>query len=300
MDRFLAMQVFVAVGEEQGFAAAARRLGLSPPAVTRVISGLEQGLGVKLLQRTTRIVRLTEAGARYLLDCKRLLGELDDAEQAASGAHGELRGQLAVTGSVMFGARFVAPLLMEFLEQHPKLTARALFLDRVVDLIEEGVDVAVRLAHLADASFSAIRVGSVREVILASPAYLERHGVPRRPSDLAGLTAIAFSQGRAAPAWSLREGKRTVAVRPKTRLVVNSSEVALMAAMAGAGLTRALSYMAAADVKAGRLRVILREFEPEPLPVHVIHQEGKQAGARVRGFVDFLVAGLRKNPLLKS
>ena len=299
MDRFLAMQVFVAVGEEQGFAAAARRLGLSPPAVTRVISGLEQGLGVKLLQRTTRIVRLTEAGARYLLDCKRLLGELDDAEQAVSGAHGELRGQLAVTGSVMFGARFVAPLLLEFLEQHPKLTARALFVDRVVDLIEEGLDVAVRLAHLADASFSAIRVGSVREVILASPAYLERHGVPRRPADLSDLTAITFSHGRAPPAWSLRQGKRTVAVRPRTRLVVNSSEVALMAAIAGAGLTRALSYMAAADVKAGRLRVVLREFEPEPLPVHVIHQEGKQAGARVRAFVDFAVAGLRKNPLLK-
>ena len=300
MDRFLAMQVFVAVGEEQGFAAAARRLGLSPPMVTRAISGLEQAVGVKLLQRTTRIVRLTEPGARYLLDCKRLLSEVADAEQAVSGAHGELGGQLAITGSVMFGAQFVAPLLLEFLEKHPKLTARALLVDRVVDLIEEGIDVAVRIAHLTDASFRAVRVGSVREMILASPAYLKRHGVPRRPADLTDLTAITFSHGRAPPAWPLREGKRTVAVRPKTRLVVNSSHVALMAAISGAGVTRALSYMAAADVKAGRLRVVLSEFEPEPLPVHVIYQAGKQAAARVRAFVDHAVAGLRGNSLLRG
>lgn len=294
------MQVFVAVGEEQGFGAGARRLGLSPPVVTRVISSLEQSLGVKLLLRTTRIVRLTEAGARYLVDCKRLLAEVEDAEQAASGAHGELRGQLAITAPVMLGGLFVAPLLLEFLAQHPKVVGRALFVDRVVDLIEEGLDVAVRIAHLSDASFSAVRVGSVREVICASPAYLKRHGVPRAPADLAEFTAITFSHGRASPAWSLRSGKQTVAVRPKSRLVVNSSEVALKAAMSGAGLTRALSYMAAADVKAGRLRVILSEFEPEPLPVHVIYREGRRAGARVRAFVDFAVASLRKNPLLKS
>lgn len=298
MDRFLTLQVFVAVGEEQSFAAAARRLALSPPAVTRAVSALERTLGVKLLQRTTRIVRLTEAGARYLLDCKRILSELEDADQAASGDQGQIRGTLAITASVLFGRAFVAPLLHAFLKRHAQLNVRALFVDRVVDLIEEGVDVAVRIAHLADASFSAIRVGAVRNVVCASPAYLKRHGVPRTPDDLKEHAAFCFSADRSAPAWSFQVGKRTLSVRPSARLVVNSPEVAMQGALAGEGLTRVLSYQAAAAVKAGRLRVILSEFEPEPIPIHVIHREGKRAAARVRAFVDFAVAELRKSPLL--
>jgi DNA-binding transcriptional LysR family regulator len=294
------MQVFVAVGEAQGFAAAARRLGMSPPAVTRSISALEAQLGVKLLQRTTRIVRLTEAGARYLLDCKRLLGELEDAEQSLSGAQGQLRGQLSLTASVMFGRLFVAPVLLEFLDRHPQVTGRALLSDRIVDLIDEGLDVGVRIARLSDASFTAVRVGSVREVVCASPAYLKAHGVPRAPLDLLGCEAVAFSQDRASPTWSLRDGKRTVPVRPRSRLVVNSSEVAIQAAIDGRGVTRALSYMVAAHVKAGHLRIILSDFEPEPLPIHVIYHEGKRAAARVRAFVDFAVERLRTNPLLKA
>lgn len=294
------MQVFVAVGEAQGFAAAARRLGMSPPAVTRSISALEAQLGVKLLQRTTRIVRLTEAGARYLLDCKRLLGELEDAEQSLSGAQGQLRGQLSLTASVMFGRLFVAPVLLEFLDRHPQVTGRALLSDRIVDLIDEGLDVGVRIARLSDASFTAVRVGSVREVVCASPAYLKAQGVPRVPLDLLDREAIAFSQERAAPTWSLRDGKRTVLVRPRSRLLVNSSEVAIQAAIDGRGVTRALSYMVAAHVKAGHLRIILSDFEPEPLPIHVIYHEGKRAAARVRAFVDFAVERLRSNPLLKA
>jgi DNA-binding transcriptional LysR family regulator len=300
MDRFSSMEVFVAVGEEQGFAAAARRLGLSPPAVTRAISALEQQLGVKLLQRTTRIVRLTEPGARYLLDCKRLLAELEDAEQGLTGAQGELRGQLAVTASVMFGRLFIAPILLAFLDEHPKLSARAVLVDRVVDLIEEGLDVGVRIAHLPDASYTAVRVGSVRQVVCASPGYLKQHGVPRAPRELTEHASVAFSADRAAPAWPFRVGKQTLAVRPRSRLLVNSTEVALQAAIAGSGLTRALSYQVASDVKAGHLRIILSEFEPEPIPIHVVHREGKHAAARVRAFVDFAVARLRGNPLLKA
>ncbi len=300
MDRFLAMQVFVAVGEAQGFAAAARRLGMSPPAVTRTISALEQQLSVKLLQRTTRIVRLTEAGTRYLLDCKRLLAEVEDAEQSLSGAHGELRGQLSLTASIMFGRLFVAPVLLDFLERHPKVTGRAVLSDRIVDLIEEGLDVGVRIAHLSEASFTAIRVGAVREVVCASPAYLKAHGVPRSPKDVPDCEAITFSHDRAPPTWSLREGKRTVTVRPRSRLLVNSSEVAIQAAIDGRGITRALSYMVAAEVKAGRLRLILGDFEPEPLPIHIIYHEGKRAAARVRAFVDYVVDRLRTNPLLEA
>jgi len=194
------MEVFVAVAEEQGFAHAARRLGLSPPGVTRSVAALEQQLGVKLLQRTTRIVRLTDAGARYLLDCKRLLAELEDAEQTLSGAQGELRGQLSVTASVMFGRMFVAPILLDFLEDNRKVSGRALLVDRVIDLIDEGLDVGVRIAHLSDASFTAIRVGSVRQVVCASPGYLKKHGVPRAPRDLADCASIVFSADRAAPA----------------------------------------------------------------------------------------------------
>jgi DNA-binding transcriptional LysR family regulator len=300
VDRFLGMQVFVAVGEEQGFAAAARRLGMSPPAVTRTISALEQQLGVKLLQRTTRIVRLTEPGTRYLLDCKRLLAEVEDAEEALSGAEGELRGQLAVTASVMFGRLFVAPILLDFLARHPKVSGRAVLVDRVLDLIEERLDVGVRIARLADASFTAIRVGSVREVVVAAPAYLKKHGTPRAPRDLTDCTTISFSGDRAPPLWSFDGGKQAISVRPNARLVVNSSEVAIQAAANGAGLTRALSYMVASEVKAGRLRVVLRDFEPEPLPIHVIHREGRHAAARVRAFVDCVVARLRGNALLKS
>jgi DNA-binding transcriptional LysR family regulator len=300
VDRFFTLKVFVAVGEEQSFSAAARRLALSPPVVTRAVGALEQALGVQLLQRTTRIVRLTEAGARYLLDCKRILSELEDADQAASGAQAEVRGMLAITASVLFGRAFVAPLVHSFLRRHSKVNIRALFVDRVVDLIEEGLDIAVRLAHLSDASFTAIRVGAVRNVVCASPAYLKRHGVPRSPADLKELSAFCFSADRSAPAWSFQVGKRTLSVRPNTRLLVNSPEVAMQGAIDGEGLTRVLSYQAAAAVKAGRLQVILPEFEPEPIPIHVIHREGKRAAARVRAFVDFAVAELRENPLLKS
>jgi DNA-binding transcriptional LysR family regulator len=300
VDRFQSMQVFVAVGEEQGFAAAARRLGMSPPAVTRAIGALERDLGVKLLQRTTRIVRLTEPGTRYLLDCKRLLAEVEDVEEALAGAEGELRGQLAVTASVMFGRLFVAPILLDFLARHPKVTGRAVLVDRVLDLIEERLDVGVRIARLADASFTAIRIGSVREVVVAAPGYLKKHGTPRTPRDLADCTAISFSGDRGAPSWSFDLGKQVVSVRPNSRLVVNSSEVTIQAAVNGAGVTRALSYMVASELKAGRLRIVLSEFEPEPIPIHVIHREGRHAAARVRAFVDFVVTRLRGNALLKS
>jgi DNA-binding transcriptional LysR family regulator len=300
VDRFLGMQVFVAVGEEQSFAAAARRLGMSPPAVTRTISALELELGVKLLQRTTRIVRLTEPGTRYLGDCKRLLAAVADAEQAASGEAGEPRGQLGVTASVMFGRLFVAPIFLDFLNRHPKVTGRAVLADRVLDLIEEGLDVAVRIARLSDASFTAIRVGSVREVVVASPAYLKKHGTPRVPKDLLESTVVSFAADRAQPLWSFVKGKQTTSVRPNSRLIVNSSEVAIQAAINGAGVTRALSYMVASEVKAGRLKIVLSDFEPEPLPIHVIHREGRNAAPRVRKFVDFAVEGLRGNALLKS
>jgi DNA-binding transcriptional LysR family regulator len=289
------MRVFVAVAEAQGFAPAARRVGMSPPAVTRAIAALEERIGTRLLHRTTRIVRLTEAGSRFLADCKRILGELEEAEASAAGSHAEPRGLLAVTAPVMFGRMFVAPLVLDFLARHPRVTARTLFLDRVADLIDEGLDVAVRIAHLPDSSLRAVRVGSVRRVVCASPDYLAARGTPRTPVDLAQLDAIAVSLGASPEEWSFASGET---VSPPARLIVNSNDVAIAAAVAGRGVTRVLSYQIAPELRAGKLEVVLADFEPPPIPISVVHAEARRAAAKVRAFVDFAVERLRADSSL--
>jgi len=290
VDRLESMRVFVAVAEDQGFAPAARRLAMSPPAVTRAVAALEERIGTRLFHRTTRIVRLTEAGDRYLADCKRILGEIEEAEASAAGSHAEPRGHLAVTAPVMFGRMHVAPVVLEFLARHPRVTARMLFLDRVADLIDEGLDIAIRIAHLPDSSLHAIRVGSVRRVVCASPEYLAARGTPRIPADLSQHDAIAFSLGPAAEEWSFASG---ATVAPSTRLVVNSNDVAIAAAAAGRGVARVLSYQIAPELRACRLQVVLAEFEPPPIPISVVYAEGRRAAAKVRAFVDFAVERLR-------
>jgi DNA-binding transcriptional LysR family regulator len=285
------MRVFVAVAEEGGFASAARSLSMSPPSVTRAVAALEERVGVRLLQRTTRAVRLTAAGARYLGDCKRILNDVEEADTLAVGAHAELAGPIALTASVMFGRMFVAPATFEFLAKHPKVSLRAFFVDRVVDLLEEGIDIAVRIAELPDSSARAIRVGTVRRVICASPAYLEARGTPQKPADLARHDAIEFFGSSVTHGWSLRAKGKTAS--PHFRLVVNSSEVAVQAALSGRGLVRALSYQVDRDLRAGRLKSVLLAHEPRPLPVHVVFPEGRRASARVRALVDFMVDRLR-------
>lgn len=298
MDRFTLMQTFVAVAEEEGFASAARRLGVSPPVVTRAVLALEEHLGARLLERTTRKVRVTETGSRYLADCKRLLAEVEDVEAAVSGAHGKARGLLGITASVMFGRLFVGPILVDFLAKYPQVTARALLVDQVVDLIDEGLDVAVRIAHLTDSTLTSAKVGTVRRITCAAPSYLKKHGVPRAPRDLAEHTCFVFSTERAAPSWAYQNAGRPLSFRPRPTLLVNSSEVGIEAAVAGAGITRALSYMVAGHVQAGRLRIILEDYEIEPIPIHVVYREGRRAPARVRAFVDFAVGRLRADPAL--
>jgi DNA-binding transcriptional LysR family regulator len=299
MDRLASMQIFVAVAESGGFAAAARRLGVSPPAVTRAISMLEAHLGASVLQRTTRKVRLTEAGARYLEDARRLLAELDDVEAAVSGAHGEPRGELTITAPTMFGRLHVTPILLDFLTLHPHVTARLLLSDRVVDLIDEGVDLAVRVQHLASSSLNALRVGELRRVVCASPRFVKQHGLPRSPADLAKLPAVVFASERSTPPWIFEGPKEKISVRPRPLLLVNASEVAIQAAIAGHGVTRALSYMVAGDVAAGRLRILLEDFEPEPIPIHLVHREGRRVSARVRAFLDFARDRLRADPAVR-
>ncbi|MGC4094368.1 MAG: LysR family transcriptional regulator [Polyangiaceae bacterium] len=298
MDRLSNMQTFVAIAETGGFGAAARRLGVSAPVVTRAVAGLEAHLGASLLTRTTRKVRLTEAGARYLEDCRRLLSELDDIERAVSGAYSEPRGSLALTASVMFGRMYVAPILLDFLAQYPQVKARTLLSDRVVDLIDEGLDLAVRIAKLSDSSLTALRVGEVRRVLCASPAFLRKHGAPRTPADLSEFDAVVFAPERSTPAWVFEGPKGPIHVRPRAQLLSTASEVGIQAALAGRGVTRVLSYMIAPELRAGRLRLLLEDYEPEPLPIHLLYRDGLRAPARVRAFVDFASQRLRADSLL--
>lgn len=293
------MRVFVGVAEAEGFAPAARRLGMSAPGATRAVAALEVRVGTRLLHRTTRIVRLTEAGARFLADCKRILAEIDEAESSAAGSHAEPSGQLTVTAPVMFGRMHVAPIVLDFLAQYPRVVGRVLLLDRVVDIIEEGIDVAVRIAHLADSSLTAIRVGAVRRVVCASPGYLARRGIPKAPAGIAEHEAIAFTPSAWREEWNFASGAKTMTISPHAQLIVNTADVAVAAAVAGRGLTRVLSYQIAQELRAGTLAIVLAEFEPPPLPVHVVHAEGRRASAKVRAFVDFAAERLRAVPALK-
>ncbi|MCZ7562747.1 MAG: LysR family transcriptional regulator [Burkholderiales bacterium] len=298
MDRFQCMNVFVAVAEEEGFAAGARRLRMSPPAVTRAVATLEARLGVKLLDRTTRYVRATDAGLRYLEEARRILAEVEAAEESVAGGNAEPRGQLTVTAPVLFGRMFVMPGIVDYLERYPRTEVSAVLLDRSVNLLEEGIDVGVRIGELADSSMRALRVGSVRVVLCASPAYLGRRGTPRSPQDLPQHATIASVAGSGAIHWrfATAEGMRPVRVRP--RLTVTTNDAAIEAALRGFGITRLLSYQVAPLLAARRLKRLLQAFEPPPWPVHLVHREGRYASAKVRAFVDLMAARLRADSAL--
>jgi DNA-binding transcriptional LysR family regulator len=306
MDHLDNLRVFIAVADRRGFAPAARQLSLSAPAVTRAIAALEQRLGAQLFQRSTRSVRLTEIGERFLDDCRRIVAELAEAEAAAGGAHAMPQGQLAITASSMFGRLHVAPIALDFLALHPQLSLRSYFVDRVVHLLDEGFDVAVRIARLPDSGLTAVQVGSVRAVVVGSPAYLEAHGEPQTPSDLQHHVAVGFSQSGAGSApWTFHTPGAPHApareiTQPRMRLIANAGEVGIDAALRGQGLARAMSYQVDAAVRAGTLRVVLAAFEPPPIPVHVVSVAGRKAPAKVRAFVDFAVERLRREPVLMN
>ena len=298
MDRLHLMTVFVAVAEEEGFAAGARRLHMSPPAVTRAVAALEARLGVKLLNRTTRYVRTTEAGQRYLEDARRILAAVDAADEAAAGINAEPRGHLAVTAPVLFGRMFVMPGIVDYLDRYPGTEVSAVFLDRIVNLLEEGLDVGVRIGELPDSSMRALRVGSVRLVLCASPHYLQRHGLPQTLQDLTEHSMIASSAGSNAFGWRFEttSGSRTLRIQP--RLSVTTNDAAIEAAVRGFGITRLLSYQVAPQIAAGELQIILKEYEPSPRPIHIVHREGRYASAKVRAFVDLMAARLRAESAL--
>lgn len=299
MDRLQAMSVFVAVAEEQGFAAAARRMNMSPPSATRAVSDLEGRLGALLFHRTTRSVTLTEAGERYLADCRRILAEIEEADRHAIGTHAAPRGLVTVTGSVMFGRVVLTPILIKLQERYPDISISALFLDRMVHLLDEGVDVAIRIAELPDSSLTAIRVGTVRRVLCASPDYLASNGKPETLNELSRHQIVNFIHEAPKGEWGFQEGQRSKAFKVHSTLRFNVADAAITAAIAGRGITRILSYMAAPHLRSGDLETILDDFAPPAVPVHVVHKEPGETSARVRAVVDFLVEKLRKEPMLR-
>ncbi|WP_285431505.1 LysR family transcriptional regulator [Pseudomonas sp. fls2-241-R2A-110] len=300
MDRFQEMQVFAAVAKEQGFSAAARLLGMSAASVTRAVAALEKRIGTQLLTRTTRSVYLSEAGQRFLEDCRRILSEVQEAEDSAAGSHAQPRGQLTITAPVLFGDLFVTPVMVGYLTQFPDVSINALLVDRVVSMVEEGVDVAVRIGELPDSNQHAIRVGEVRRVICASPQFLKAHGRPRHPAELSAAPIIATSSIGQLRSWPFLEAGEPISVRSEPRLVVTANQAAITAAAMGLGLTRVLSYQVASKVAAGELEIVLADFELPPLPIHVVYQGGRKAPVRVRSFVDFVVKALREHPALQG
>ena len=289
MDRIDAMQAFVVVADLKGFAAAARKLDLSPPAVTRLIAALEQHLGVRLLQRTTRSVTLTDAGRRYLEQIRRILADLEEAERVAEGERSRPSGRLVVSAPVGFGRLHVSPLMSAYLKRHPGVSAELRLEDRVISLVEDGIDLSVRIGHLADSSLVARQVGAMRRIVVASPAYLKRHGEPTTPQAIAAHQTILFGASAVTGEWRFVDGSSEFRVNIAPRLATNSADAALQYAEQGGGLTRVLAYQAADAIKRGRLKIVLAQFEQPPLPIHIVYPTSRLLSAKVRAFIDLAI-----------
>ena len=294
MDKFRSIQVFIKVADNQGFAAAARSLNMSPPAVTRAVAMLEEELGTPLFVRTTRLVRLTESGQRFLQDARRILHDLEEAQDTATGSHSAPRGELHVTAPALFGRMYVTPILGDFLNMYPGVSARTLFVDRIVNLVDEGMDVAIRLGNLPDSSLVAVRCGLIRHVVVASPDYIARKGMPVLPEDLSDHQIIQSTAAAAGNDWKFQHNDRPISVRLEPRVRMNTNDAAVELAVRGGGMARLISYQVAPYVADGRLQVVLDAFEMPSQPVHVVHQEGRLVSAKVRAFVDFVAQGLRQ------
>src|SRR3954467_1618392 len=288
MDRLDAMQAFVAVADLEGFAPAARKLGLSPSAVTRLIAALEDRLGARLLQRTTRKVALTDVGARYLERVRRILADVEEAEAAAEGEQTRPGGRLVVSAPVGFGRLHVSPVMSAYLKRYPEVSGELRLSDRMINLVEEGVDLAVRIGHLGDSSLVARHVGEMRRIVVASQDYLKQRGEPKTPEAIASHDTIQFGAMTAALDWRFASEGREIRVSSSPRLVTNSADAAIQYAEAGGGLTRVLAYQAADSLKAGRLKIVLAAFEQPALPIHIVYPTSRLLSAKVRTFVDLV------------
>ncbi|MBW4975056.1 LysR family transcriptional regulator [Roseovarius mucosus] len=294
MNRLHEIEVFIAVAEAGSFAGAARRLHLSPPAVTRAIAALEDRLGARVFQRTTRSLTITDVGERFLGAARRVLGDLDTAEREAMGETTAPQGHLTVTASVTFGRSALGPMVGSFLVAHPRVSVSVLLLDRVVNLVEEGVDLAIRIGELPESRLIAKRLGTVHRILVASPEYLAQHGTPAAPADLRHHAVIAFTGLMPNREWRHRSGQRSASVALAPRLEINDAVAAIDAAILGQGITPTLSYMVAGHIRAGRLVPVLQTHTLPPQPVNLVYPEARLMAPKLRAFLDF--AG----PRLKS
>lgn len=293
MDRFATLSAFVKVAEMQGFAPASRRMGLSPSAVTRLVAALEDHLGVRLLQRTTRSVTLTDEGERYLLQARRILSELAEADASMQAARAAPSGRLVVSAPLVFGRIHVGPLLSAYLTRYREVQGELLLGDRMVNLIEDGVDVAVRIGELSDSSLRSRRVGETRQIVVASPDYLARQGTPGEPATLSRHRCIHFSGFGSGHEWSFEQAGIRSRISISPSFVTNSADTAIQHAIGGGGLARVLAYQAEQAVRSGALSIVLSAYERPPLPIQLVYPTSRLLSAKVRAFIDAVATEAR-------
>lgn len=294
MDRLEAMSILIAVVDTGSFSAAGRKLGIPLPTLSRKVAELELRLGATLLLRSTRKLALTDAGATYIAACRNILELVGEAERAATGEYNAPRGDLVLTAPIVFGRLHVLPIVNDFLAAFPDINVRLTLSDRNADLVDDHIDLAVRIGPLGDSGMIASRLGSVRRVVCGSPAYFRRHGVPLVPAQLSDLTGINFVGPTSVETWSFKPPSNAViSVSVRSRLSVNTAEAAIDAAIAGIGVARVLSYQLKQAVERNLLEIVLAEFEPAPLPVHLLHVDQQPLPQKTRSFLDFAVPRLR-------
>ncbi len=293
MDRLEAMSVIIAVTETGSFSAASRRLGTPVATVSRKVADLELRLKAELFQRSSRRMTLTDAGRSYVEACKRIIEQVDDAERQVSGEYRSPKGDLVVTTPWGLGHTHLLPIAIEFLNAFPEIGLRLLLADRIVDAVEENIDVAIRIGSLPESSMIATRIGSIRLVVCASPAYLAARGRPQTPDHLCDHDCIAINDVASPNSWKFRRGTRASLVPIRSRLCVNTSEAAVLAAVAGAGLTRVMSYKMDAARRTGSLELVLEAFEPEPLPIHIVYSPRKPVPLKLRAFLNWVTPRLK-------
>lgn len=293
MDRFESMTAFVAVVEAGGFSAAARKLAIPLATISRRVSEIEDALGAQLLIRSTRKVALTEAGQSYFTTCRRVLEELAEAERAASGEYRAPRGTLVVSAPIVMGRNYLASIIFEFLRAFPEVDVELRLSDNVSNILEEQTDIALRVGELPDSSLMAVRAGEIRQVVCASPAYLAERGTPLSPRDLAEHDCITFTVLESPTDWRFANGKTAISVPVHSRLTVNTAEAAADAAVAGGGITRLLCYQISGPLEDRQLKLLLRDHEPTPLPVHLVYAAGRLMPQKLRAFIDFVLPRLK-------
>ena len=293
VNKLAGMQTFVAILDHGSLTAAAEALGKALPTVVRSLATLEEGLGVRLLHRTTRRMSLTEEGRIYLERCRQILADIEEAEQALSNQQIAPRGELRITAPVLFGQLHVAPAVIRFLREYSEIKVELLLLDRVINMVEEGIDVGIRIAPLEDSSMIATRVGEVRRVVCANPSLLERLGTPEHPRELAGFPCVHFQGLSTAPVWNFADGRKAISVPVDGPFTCNQAATAVDACAEGLGVGRFLSYQVESLVAEKKLTIVLQEFEPPPIPIQLVFAQSRLMTPRVRVFIDFMKEALR-------